>query len=125
MARILVVANDRSLQLLLYAILTRTGHDVLLRSNGPSGMDACSLYVPDLTIVDWDLGDMYGYDLLTYLTQVHPHAPVIILTCEPLHDDAAKSRLSDELRLVNKGTPLIELARLVQTLTCGTAARAA
>ena len=80
MARILVVDDEASVLKLFEAILTRLGHDVVTASSGRTGVEAYRRHRPMATILDLNLPDMHGIEVLTEIRVLDPHAPVLIWT---------------------------------------------
>lgn len=80
MARILVVDDEASVLTLFEAILTRLGHDVVTASSGRAGVEAYRRHRPMATILDPNIPDMDGIEVLTEIQAVDPHAPVLIWT---------------------------------------------
>ena len=119
MARVLVVARDRTLLQVLHSALSRDGHSVLMRDNSPSGIDAFCLNDPDMTILDWQIDGMTGLDLARHMTTIKP-SPAIVLTAAHPHEEVRQTQLTHRLHLVSKDTPLTELMRLVQQFTIPT-----
>ena len=109
MAKILVV-DDESLVLNLFkATLTRLGHEVLAASSGREGVDVYRRQRPMATILDLNLPDINGIEVLTEIRAVDPHAPVLIWTgagTEELEQEARKRGVTEFLI---KGFSLHEL----------------
>jgi len=80
MARILVVDDEASVLNLFEAILTRLGHEVVTASSGRTGVEAYRRHRPMATILDLNLPDMHGIEVLTEIRVVDSHAPVLIWT---------------------------------------------
>src|SRR4029079_4367624 len=80
MARILVVDDETSVLNLFGAILTRLGHEAVTASRGRTGVEAYRRHRPMATILDLNLPDMHGIEVLTEIRVVDSHAPVLIWT---------------------------------------------
>jgi len=109
MARILVVDDEPMMLDLLHVTLTRKGHAVLKADGGRSAIQRFRQDHPDLTILDLNLPDITGIDVLREIRSVEPHTPVIILTGagrEDLENQARELGVTDFLR---KGFSLHEL----------------
>lgn len=80
MARILAVDDDAKIRDLLGTLLRRKGHQVLTADHGQRGVDLFRRERPDITILDIEMPNMNGIEVLRQIRQIDPQAPVIILT---------------------------------------------
>lgn len=80
MARILAVDDDVKIRDLLDTLLRRKGHQVLTAEHGQKGIDVFRRERPDITILDLEMPNMNGIEVLRQIRQIDPQAPVIILT---------------------------------------------
>ncbi len=80
MSKILVVDDDIDMCTLLTRFLTRHGYEVSSANSGKAGIQWMQKHEPDLVLSDFRLEDMTGAELLTKIKEMHPHAPVIIIT---------------------------------------------
>jgi len=78
--KILVVDDDNDMCLLLNRFLTRQGFTVATASNGALAIDWMRKNAPDLVLCDFRLDDVTGAELLGQIKEMHPAAPVIIIT---------------------------------------------
>lgn len=60
---ILVIDDDRVIQLVLKKVLQEQGYNVILASNGIQGIEAAYKYQPALIICDWQMDEMNGLDV--------------------------------------------------------------
>jgi CheY-like chemotaxis protein len=84
-ARILFVDDD-PLTLETYStIISYFGHDVLLASNGAQALQVAVQDLPDLLVLDMNMPDMHGFDLLRKLRKnpVTAHLPAIMVSASP------------------------------------------
>lgn len=86
--RILVVDDDQGVRDSLEKILTESGHEVVLASDGTQGAANIHDDEFDLVVLDLELPTLCGFDLLDLLSTDSPTCPVIVLTgmlgdCEP------------------------------------------
>jgi len=90
-ARILVVDDDKTLQLLLRLELSGEGFSVIAASDGTECLDMVAEEPPDLIILDYMMPDMNGIEVLKKLRQMPQliRTPVILLTG---HDIGASER---------------------------------
>src|ERR1044071_1751776 len=78
--KILVIDDDNDMCLLLNRFLTRNGYEVAGMNNGQSALNWMKKNVPQLVLCDFRLDDMTGVQLLGKIKEMHPSAPVIIIT---------------------------------------------
>ena len=63
MVKILVIDDDRTIQILLERTLTRSGYDVIVASNGEEGLVCAQQSCPALVICDWLMPGMNGLEV--------------------------------------------------------------
>ena len=80
MARILVVDDEPMMLNLLRTILIRLGHEVRMASDGRQAVEMFRRDRPQVTILDLNLPDLNGIDVLRQIHGTDPQAAVIILT---------------------------------------------
>ncbi len=80
MSKILVVDDDNDMCLLLNRFLTRNGYEVAGTNSGAAAIEWMKKNQPDLVLCDFRLEDMTGMVLLGKIKEMHPNAPVIIIT---------------------------------------------
>ena len=78
--KILVIDDDNDMCLLLNRFLTRNGYEVSGANTGGAALEWMKKNTPDLVLCDYRLDDYTGMALLPKLKEVHPAAPVIIIT---------------------------------------------
>ena len=88
--RILVVDDEAAICRLLRIGLGRHGYDVLDAATGRQGLEALAL-APDLTILDLDLPDLTGFDVLRIMRHNGETLPVIVLSARDAEDDKVKA----------------------------------
>ncbi|MFN2222834.1 MAG: response regulator [Chloroflexota bacterium] len=77
--RILVIDDEAPARWLLALLFRRQGAEVLLASDGPSGLQLARRCEPDLVILDILLPGMDGWQVLRLLRQTSD-VPVVVLT---------------------------------------------
>ena len=77
--RVLVVDDEAAIRRLLRVGLGRHGYDVLHAATGRQGLESLALG-PDLTILDLNLPDQEGFDVLRIMRDDGETIPVIILS---------------------------------------------
>ena len=93
--KILVVEDDRSIQMVLELVLTRVVKcDVLLASDGPEGMARIKVDKPDLVLLDLMLPGMDGFEICerAKADEATRHIPIIFLTAQPQPAAMARAR---------------------------------
>jgi DNA-binding response OmpR family regulator len=82
--RILVADDDRMIRLLVRMLLEKDGFTVLEAENGAEALAMARTENPDLLLVDLQMPDMNGYQVLQKMRADPAHAsiPVIVLTSE-------------------------------------------
>lgn len=63
MVKILVIDDDRAIQILLKRTLTQSGYDVIVASNGVEGLEKAILIRPALVICDWLMPGLNGLEV--------------------------------------------------------------
>lgn len=79
---VLVIDDDQSLGRLLAHWLHRDGHDVLAAETGADGLAALTRALPDAILLDINLPDADGVDLLQAIKARHPRVPVVMMTVD-------------------------------------------
>lgn len=93
---ILVVDDDEDLRILARRALVRGGHRVIEAPGGIAGLDLIATQHPDLVVLDLNMPDIDGFEVLRRLRadESIPSVPVIVLTA---HGDEESARDSFEL----------------------------
>jgi len=91
MANILIVDDERSIRLLLRALLERENHHVFEASNGRAGLDLYRERAFDLIITDLTMPEMDGLEFISELTKCFVNVKVIAMT----GDSGSGSRLTN------------------------------
>jgi len=100
MARILIVDNESMVLSLFESLLTPLGHEVLTASSGRMGVEVYQRHRPTATILELNLPDINGVEVLTQIRAVNPHAPVLIWTVadtKGLEQEARHRRVTEFL----------------------------
>ena len=80
MAKILVVEDDPDLASLVEDFLTEERHTVEVASNGLYAWEILQAALFDLIVLDWELPEMHGIELLKRFRAAGGKSPVIMLT---------------------------------------------
>lgn len=87
MAKILLVEDDASIARMVSDYLKKKQHLVDSVGNGVAGLENLRHYRYDLVILDWELPQMSGIELLKKLRQDRNHVPVIMVTGKGQFED--------------------------------------
>ncbi|GHG36553.1 response regulator transcription factor CtrA [Paracoccus aerius] len=88
--RILLIEDDPSTARAIELILTAASHNVFRTDMGEEGIGLAKLYDYDLILLDLDLPDMHGMEVLRHLRLARVNTPILILTGSD--DTASKLR---------------------------------
>lgn len=91
---VLVVDDEESIRRLCARILARLGHRVLL-ADGLNSAVRLMGEAPDMLLTDLKIEDGDGRTVARRFLELHPHAPVIMMTgtSEPVDDAQVKAEL--------------------------------
>ncbi len=78
--RILVIDDDQLQRWALEKRLTAWNYEVILAEDGHAGLEAFTAHLPDLVLLDLQLPDQTGVDVLRQIRAIDPHALVIMMT---------------------------------------------
>jgi len=77
---ILIVDDNREIVAALTDILVSKGYSILSAHNGRQGLWLAMERAPDLILLDWNLPQLSGYQVLQSLRQRGSEAPVVLMT---------------------------------------------
>ena len=85
MARILFVDDDPLTLETYETIISFYGHDVLLANNGEQAIQLATKEQPDMFILDMNMPDIHGFDLLRKLRKIPQTAkiPAMMVSASP------------------------------------------
>lgn len=87
MAHILLVEDDRTIQMALEYALTHVGYEVSVASDGEAGLEAARTCDPDLILLDILLPKRSGLEVARILRASDKDTPIIMLTALDQEDD--------------------------------------
>ncbi len=129
MAKILIVDDNRNMQIILQNLLTDEGYDVISATNGKDGLKVIIEQSPELVLLDIRLPEMNGIDILQQITKLEKEILVIMITAygdvetavETMklgaYDYITKPFVNEELKLViRKALDTIDLKQEVKVL---------
>ncbi len=109
---IVVIDDDRTIQMTLSAVLDRHGYAVRVGGNAAQGRKKIAEAKPDLVLLDLGLPDGDGLDVLRELKGEHPDLPVIVLTAHDSLANAIESIKQGAFHFVAKPYAIEELLSL-------------
>jgi CheY-like chemotaxis protein len=92
--KVLVVEDDRSIQMVLELVLTRGSKcEVVVASEGPEGLAKIEEHKPDLVLLDLMLPGMDGFEICerAKANEATRHIPIIFLTAQPQPSAVARA----------------------------------
>ncbi|MDF9867494.1 DNA-binding response OmpR family regulator [Bacilli bacterium PM5-3] len=90
MAKILVIEDEVSLQLLLEFDLKSYNYEVELCADGKKGLEKLKNEYYDLAIIDWMLPSLSGYDIIAEIRKTNEDLKIIMLTAKDGEMDIVK-----------------------------------
>ena len=88
--RVLLVEDDPATAKSVEKMLTVEGFNVYVTDVGEEGIDLGKLYDYDIIVLDLNLPDMHGYEVLKKLRQAKVRTPILILSGDSEPDDKVK-----------------------------------
>ncbi len=114
--KILVVDDDKRIQLLYQAELEEAGYEVHIAGSGTEALEKFETVKPDLVTLDILMPDIDGIQVLRKMKEKNPQLPVIMSTAYDYRDDFAV--WASEAYLV-KSSDLAELKEMIRKLIGG------
>lgn len=102
---ILYIEDNHQNQRLVSSIMAKkTRHTLHLADTGQAGLDSTSSLNPDLILLDINLPDMSGYEVLKTLksNSVTQHIPVIAITANATNIDYERAQKEDFYNYITK-----------------------
>lgn len=88
---VLNVDDDTGVRNMLYSVLSDEGYQVEAAENGKKAIKACEESFFDVALIDVELPDMKGTELLSRLKKMQPKMVRIVITGHPSIESAMKS----------------------------------
>jgi CheY-like chemotaxis protein len=85
--KILVIEDNESFSLMLCAALREAGYEVDSALSGKEGIKAALHWLPDLIMLDYQLGDMTGYDVALGIKCMQATAGIPFILLSSMADD--------------------------------------
>jgi CheY-like chemotaxis protein len=92
MARVLIIDDNRDAADTLADLAMIWGHEVFTAYDGPSGLEAARLKVPDVVLLDIGLPGMDGYEVAKAIRAVPELADVRLIALTGFSSDEARAR---------------------------------
>lgn len=110
MARILLVEDNEMNRDMLSRRLQKRGYEVVVATDGASGVDMARSSSPDLILLDMSLPEVDGWEAARRIRAIGGAAPIIALTAHAMAGDREKAL---EAGCDDYDTKPVELARLL------------
>ena len=88
---VLIVDDDTGVRNMLYSVLSNEGYQVEAAENGKKAIKACEESLFDIALIDVELPDVKGTELLSRLKKMQPKMVRIVITGHPSLESAMKS----------------------------------
>lgn len=113
-SRVLIVDDESSLRTALFRVLDKKGFSVITANLAEEAKLFCQGETPlDLAIVDLNLPDGDGIELMGYIKTTHPNCQVIILTGHASIESAVRATQQGAFHFVTKPFNMDELISIV------------
>ncbi len=112
--RILIIDDERPILMTLEALLGRHGYEVQTAANASNGTRALKSSEPSLVLLDLQLPDADGLQMLDQIKAEHPETQVIILTAHDSLNNAIESIKRGAYHFISKPYAPEELLSLVE-----------
>jgi len=117
--KILVIEDNENFSLLLCAALREAGYEVDSALSGLAGVKMALAWLPDLIMLDYNLGDMTGYDVALAIKCMRATAGTPFILLSSMADDQlllnAFQKLPNCRAAFLKTRPLEDIMRLVNS----------
>ncbi len=112
-ALIVVVDDDDAVGNVTARWLRSAGHETLVAKSGEAGQKMLQSTDPDLALVDLDLGDMTGLDLMRWMRQHHHSCPFVMMTASADVGDVVQAMREGALEYMVKPVSRSQVLRVV------------
>jgi DNA-binding NtrC family response regulator len=112
--RILIIDDERPILLTLEALLSRHGYVTETAATATAGLRAVKSKPPALVLLDLQLPDTEGFQLLEKIKSEHPETQVVILTAHDSLSNAIESIKRGAFHFISKPYAPEELLSLVE-----------
>jgi DNA-binding NtrC family response regulator len=115
-ASVLVIDDDAGVRSMLSSILEDAGYSVEAVDNGKEAIKTCEKLPFDVALVDINLPDIQGTELLHKLKQIQPKMVKIIITGQPSIENAVKALNEKSDGFITKPFDPQELLEMIRKL---------
>jgi two-component system response regulator HydG len=112
-SRLLVVDDDPYIPVLIERFARKLGFDVASRGNGRDALDALSELRPDVTLVDLQMPELTGIDVLKAVRAADPECRVILMTGNATLETAIEAVKAGALDYLSKPLDFERLGTLL------------
>ena len=112
MRKILLVDDEESIHLLYREELEEEGYEVHSTLSGTDALEKFKIISPDLVILDINMPDMNGIEVLRQMKEMNPTLPIILSTAYHEYKQDLGAWASDEY--IVKSSDLSELKEAVR-----------
>jgi len=116
---IAIVDDDDSVRRALARLITAYSFHVQTYGSGSEFLDSLQLARPDCLIVDLQMDDMTGLELLHRLTDMGLNIPAIVVTARDEPGIQHRCKLRGAVAVLVKPVMIEPLLRAIETATCG------
>lgn len=113
---ILIVDDDEGVRNVLLSVLNNEGYQVEAVGNGKEAIKTCERFHFDVAVIDIELPDTKGTELLDRMKKIRPRMIKIIITGHPSLESAMKAVNERADGYVLKPFKVIELLELIKRL---------
>ena len=99
MKKILIVDDEANMRLVLKALLSREGYDVLTAADGLEALEVLTNQDVKVVVTDLKMPRLDGMGLLDRMVRDYPAVPVIMITAHGTVDSAVDALKTRGLRL--------------------------
>ncbi len=89
--KMIVIEDDSAVQKLIKTIFKKSGYNIVCASTGKEGVEKIALAPPDILLLDMNLPDMHGLDILRKVRADGHKFPVIVVTASEDFEQANNS----------------------------------
>ena len=110
--RILIIDDDSSVRCSVKRALEVSGYAIVHAENGEHGLEDYKREDFDLLLLDLDLPELKGWEILEYATAHRPEIPVVLLTGNTRSKDGIEGMKQGARAYINKPVDLQALLAL-------------
>jgi DNA-binding NtrC family response regulator len=113
---VIVIDDDKEIRNLFSTVLTDAGYLVEAAENGKQAIKICKKEPFDVALIDIELPDIKGIDLLKTLRQIQPKMVKIIITGHPSIENAVKSVNEKADGYLLKPVNMVEMLEMIKKI---------